>query len=158
MNQPHQPEPRAAAENFATTAGQQLSEASKELATVGKMVGSGQLRLAEDTAHELITTLDRINSAVREMIQRSGEIDVPLRLGDNLVGRAMGERLRAAANGGTAAAIPVLEQFADELDDLETTVRRAAGLYRAADEEAHDTVQRVAREHLHEHDTREGAL
>lgn len=127
---------------FAQGAAAALAPVAQDLDTVDEQVRSGQLRLDEGTARRLLASVAAVQSRVHELIADTGQrVDRPLRLGDNVIGRTMGERLRQAASGGTDAALPVLEEFSGQLEKLELIVRRAAGLIVAADEEASELLR-----------------
>lgn len=105
---------------------------------------SGILRMDEDSARDLLASLAKIQAKVHKLIGKDGgDLTEPLRFGDSFVAHALSKRLEGAASGGTRAAIPVLKEFSDVLEDLELTVRTAAGLYVAQDEDAQDRLQRV---------------
>ncbi|WP_199430866.1 hypothetical protein [Qaidamihabitans albus] len=129
---------------FAAGAAAALAPVAKELEVVHERVRTGDLRLDEDAARRLLASIAAVQARVHNLIADSGEgIDRPLRLGDNFVAQAMSERLRAAASGGPDAAIPVLEEFSDQLEMFESIVRRAAGILADTDEEAGELIARA---------------
>lgn len=150
MPEPNQQQPvtTAPSESFVAHASAGLANVAEDLDTVRESAGSGNLRMDEDYARHLLAALADVESRVQRMILRSSDLDVRLRLGDNVVGQAMSERLRGAASGGAGAAIPVLEDFAEMVQGLEATVRKAAGLYRATEDEAQQRILDVMRSEL----------
>lgn len=129
---------------FADNAAASLAPVARELERVRDRVSTGELRLGEDAAQDLLVTLSTLQSQVRTLVAESGEgLGQPLPLGDNLVGTAMSERLRGAASGDSGAAIPVLEEFNLQLERLGDIVRRAAGLISASDDDARERLGRI---------------
>lgn len=136
--------PQAPDARFASAAAASLAPVARDLESVDQRVRSGELVLDVDAAHRLLATLNDIKSRVHDLIANSDRtIDQVLKFGDNFVGETMSRRLRSAASGGGSAAIPVLQEFANQLEALESTVRRAAGMIVATDTEAQDTFQRL---------------
>ncbi|MFF5991410.1 hypothetical protein [Prauserella flavalba] len=129
---------------FASGAAAALAPVAEDLETVHDQVRTGELKLDPDAAHRLLASITAVQSRVHTLIADCGErIDRPLRFGDNFVGRTMGERLRGAASGGAGAALPVLEEFARQLERLDEIVRRAAGLIAEADTDASERLTRL---------------
>jgi hypothetical protein len=79
-----------------------------------------------------------------DLVSECAALDTPLRFGDNWVGRLMSERLHTVAVDQNGGVTPVLATFHQVLDDLETTVRLAAGLYETTDEQAAADLERAA--------------
>lgn len=124
-----------------------LAEVSGEMRRMRDSIATGGLRLDVDTARKLLAALADTESRVQRMIvHASSDLDRRLRLGDNPIGHTMSERFQGAAAGGRRAAGPVLEDFAKLLEELETTVRQAAGLYVAADDDAAETLGKATRD------------
>lgn len=122
-----------------------LVEVSGEVRRMRDSIASGGLRMDAEAAHKLLASLADTQAGVQRMIVRaSSDLDQRLRLGDNPIGHTMSERFRGAASGGRRAARPVLEDFAKLLEELEQTVRKAAGLYVAADDDAVDRLGKAA--------------
>ncbi|MFC4005002.1 hypothetical protein ACFS2C_27670 [Prauserella oleivorans] len=131
---------------FASGAADALAPVARDLDVVREQVQDGRLHLDPDAAHELLAAITRLQSRVHTLIADGSErIDQPLRFGANFVARAMSERLRGAASGGADAAIPVLEDFAGQLEKLDDIVRRAAGLITEADAAAGDQLHSLGR-------------
>ncbi|OLZ47943.1 hypothetical protein BS329_27345 [Amycolatopsis coloradensis] len=105
----------------------------------------GTVKVTEDAAKKLIDALMKARQELNALIKDSTEFKVPLKLGDNFVGRTMSDRFQGAATEGTEAAVPVLEDFAVVLKDLQLTVMAARKMYVAADEEGQEQLERVAR-------------
>jgi hypothetical protein len=79
-----------------------------------------------------------------ELVTECGALDTPLRFGDNWVGHIMSERLRMVAVDQNGGVTPVLATFNQVLDDLESTVRFAAGEYEATDAQVAADLKRAA--------------
>lgn len=106
---------------------------------------SGGLLMDEETAIKLLASLGEIRDRVDALVADATELDVPLRLGDNWVARAMSERLHAVAEGTDSAAIRVLKQFRLVVEDYELAVRAAANRVKAADDDALSDLRDAAR-------------
>lgn len=130
-------------QGFAAGAAASLAPVAQELEAVRSQVGTGDLQLDQDAARKLLASLAEIHARVHRMIARSSDLDVSLRLGQNIVGEVMSERLRGAASGGTKAAIPVLERFGELLYELETTIRTASGIVEENEHEYQAYFQRA---------------
>ncbi|MCR3720176.1 MULTISPECIES: hypothetical protein [Prauserella salsuginis group] len=138
--------PTAPALDFAGGAADRLVPVAEELNQVREQIDSGELRLDEGAAHNLLATLMQLQGHVHRLIADAGEnIAAPLRFGDNFVGETLAERLRGAAEGDANAALPVLTAYAAQLEKLEGIVRAAAGMITTADEEAGEDLQRIGR-------------
>ncbi|UJW34492.1 hypothetical protein L3Q67_12385 [Saccharothrix sp. AJ9571] len=118
---------------FGSAAGGALAPIAGDVRNVKMEAKKGSLQLSDEAAEGLLGALAEIEATVNQLIRDSKELDVPLRLGANFVGRTMGERLREAAN---SAATPVLQDFGSVLNDLELTVRAARKNFKATDAEA----------------------
>lgn len=129
---------------FAGGAAASLAPVARELDTVGERVGAGELRLDPELARRLLDELSAVRARVEELLSASSDgIDRPLRFGDNIVAKAMGERFRGAASGPTGAAIPVLRGFLAQVEKVENIVARAARLVTDADEDAAERLGRA---------------
>lgn len=126
----------AAAGALAPVAGQ--IEHAKEQAL------AGTLSIDLDAAKAILKQLAALRARAAELVRDCADLDNPLKFGDNWVGRIMSERLRAVAVGPEGSVTPVLRTFHQVLDDLEATVRFAAGLYETADEQAANDLLRAA--------------
>jgi hypothetical protein len=104
----------------------------------------GGLKLDPAAAKLLIATLTRLHARVDTLVKSSGDLDEPLKFGQNFVGQTVAGRLRDTASGGSAAVTPVLTEFSRVLGDLQATVQAAAGSYVVTDEEAALRMQRAA--------------
>ncbi|AXB45827.1 hypothetical protein A4R43_27860 [Amycolatopsis albispora] len=109
---------------------------------VKKEAKKGSLQLSDEAAEGLLTALAEIQATVNQLVRDSKELDVPLRLGNNFVGRTMSDRLREAA---TSAATPVLQDFGSVLDDLELTVRAARKNFKTTDADAKEQLEKARR-------------
>lgn len=128
------------------------NESSNSLTPIAARVGdarrdaqSGALRIDLDAARRLLDRLGDLRTRARQLVAAGVELDRPLRFGDNWVGGLVSQRLRGVAVDDDRGVAPVLDTFHQVLDDVEATVRLAAGLYRTADDEVVDTLGRCAR-------------
>jgi hypothetical protein len=128
--------PGAAAGALAPVAGQ--VEQVKEQAL------AGTLSIDLEAAKLLLKQLAALRLRADDLVSECVTLDTPLRFGDNWVGRLMSERLRTVAVDQNGGVTPVLATFHQVLDDLETTVRLAAGLYETTDEQAAADLKRAA--------------
>jgi hypothetical protein len=110
---------------------------------VRQKAGVGGLRLDVESANALLRQLGLLRQRVAALVEGSAELDTPLRFGDNWIGRIMSERLRTVAVDRHSGIGPVLAAFARVLDDLEYTIRAAAGLYHTTDQESADKLRRA---------------
>lgn len=130
--------------DFLQNATAALVPVAEELDVVHDHVRAGALKLDEGAAHRLLATLSALQSRVHMLITEGNTgIGQPLQLGHNFVGQVMGQRLRSAAFGAGDAAIPVLKEFALQLERLEDIVRRAAGLLSEVEEQARDRLGKL---------------
>ncbi|MGA6165820.1 hypothetical protein [Amycolatopsis magusensis] len=127
---------------FGPAAGGALAPIAGDVRNVKQEAKKGSLQLSDEAAEGLLGALAEIEATVNQLIRDSKELDVPLRLGANFVGRTMGERLREAA---TSAATPVLRDFGSVLNDLELTVRAARKNFEATDAEAQELLAEARR-------------
>ena len=120
------------------------------LAPVADQVGkakeqalAGSLTIDLDAAKAILAQLNRLRARAEGLVGECVELDIPLRFGDNWVGRIMSERLRTVAVDRDGGVTPVLEEFHRVLDDLAVTVQLAAGLYEATEERATEDLRRT---------------
>jgi hypothetical protein len=104
---------------------------------------AGSLRIDLDAANVILKQLAALRLRAADLVRDCADLDTPLKFGDNWVGQIMSTRLRAVAVGRRGAVTPVLTTFHQVLDDLEATVRFAAGAYQTADEQAEDDLRRA---------------
>jgi len=105
---------------------------------------AGTLRIDLAAAKLLLKQLAALRLRAADLVSECVALDTPLRFGDNWVGRLMSERLRTVAVDQNGGVTPVLTTFHQVLDDLEATVRLAAGLYETTDERAAADLKRAA--------------
>ncbi|RZQ61994.1 hypothetical protein [Amycolatopsis suaedae] len=132
-----------AREGFAASA-PKLAPIAGDVQAVKKSAKTGGLKLEEGAAQKLQKELADIRVRVVAMMREARELDVPLHLGSSFVAHAMSERLRWAAGG---AAIPVLGDFRDVLEDLELIVKRADKKFKETEEQAEEQF-RIAMENV----------
>lgn len=130
-----QPFPGAAAGALAPVAGQ--VEHVKEQAL------AGSLRIDTDAAKVILKQLEALRLRAATLVRECADLDTPLRFGDNWVGQIMSERLRTVAVDQNGGVTPVLTTFHQVLDDLESTVRFAAGLFETTDQQAAADLRRA---------------
>ncbi|MQA08363.1 MAG: hypothetical protein GEU98_07375 [Pseudonocardiaceae bacterium] len=102
----------------------------------------GDLYMDADAGRALLGQLTDIRSQVIDLISECGDLDQPLKFGDNWVGDTMNQKLRGAAAGEPRAFTPVLEEFQQVLNDLQRTVKYAAGLYTEVDEQTAEDLRK----------------
>jgi hypothetical protein len=124
--------------------------ASGALAPVADKIGkakeqalAGSLKIDLDVAKHILVQLGKLRARAAELVRDCADLDTPLRFGDNWVGRIMSERLRMVAVDRDGGVTHVLTAYHQVLDDLEATVRFAAGLYETSDERAADDLRRA---------------
>lgn len=132
-----------AAKDFTAVAGGGLAPVAGQIAGVHQAAKTGAVKLTEDAAKKLVDSLDHARATLAQLIKESAQLEKPLPLGDNFIGRAMSDRLQEVATEGTGAAIPVLQEFAKVLTDLELAVKSARHLYTAKDEKAREDLDRI---------------
>jgi len=104
---------------------------------------AGMLRIDVDVAKVLLRQLAELRLRAADLVRDCADLDTPLRFGDNWVGQIMSRRLRTVAVGQHGGVTPVLTTFHQVLEDLEATVRFAAGLYETTDLETADNLMRA---------------
>jgi hypothetical protein len=105
---------------------------------------AGTLRIDLEAAKVILKQLAALRLRAAELVKDCADLDTPLKFGDNWVGQLMSERLLRATVGRRGAVTPVLRTFHEVLDDLEATVRFAAGVYETTDDQAAADLQRAA--------------
>ncbi|SFB01075.1 hypothetical protein SAMN05216266_103261 [Amycolatopsis marina] len=131
---------------FAQPAGAALAPVARQIQQVKTQAQSGGLALDDGAARQLMADLSSVQAQVRQLIVDVADgLDVPLRLGDNIIGRTMAERLRGAAAGNPGAVLPVLEQFSEVVAELEDIVRAADRTYTETDESAAQSTRDIGR-------------
>jgi hypothetical protein len=140
------PEPShdATPDGFAAGAAAGLSQVSGMISALAPDVDSGALTITDDAARQLLSALGQLHDRAVALAGGVDELQQPLHFGHNWVGYTMDSTLRGAASGRADSVSPVLTQFADLLDQLRTTVARAAGDYAATDAEAGLALNRAA--------------
>jgi hypothetical protein len=104
---------------------------------------AGTLTIDLEAARVILRQLGALRLRAADLVEGCADLDTPLRFGDNWVGRIMSDRLQEVAAGPRGAVTPVLRTFHQVLDDLESTVRFAAGMYESADAQAEDDLKRA---------------
>jgi hypothetical protein len=120
-----------------------LAPVADQVGKVREQALAGSLKIDLDAARVILADLGRLRLRAEGLVTRCAELDLPLRFGDNWVGQIMSERLRTVAVDRDGGVTPVLVAFHQVLDDLESTVRFAAGMYEAGDEQAADDLRRA---------------
>lgn len=138
---PQQPPPKG----FPGSAAGALAPVAGEVKQVKHKAQIGGLKLDADTANELLRRIGVLKQRARQLVTDGGDLDRPLKLGDNWVAEQMSERLRQVAADRDGGVTPVLSAFARVLADLEYTIRAAAGLYYTTDEESAAELRRSVR-------------
>lgn len=118
---------------FPDAAGQTLTPVAGQVEEVKQQALAGTLRIDLDTAKAILKQLAALRSRAEELVKACADLDTPLRFGDNWVGQIMAARLRTVAVERDGGVTPVLKTFHQVIDDLEATVRFAAGIYEATD-------------------------
>src|SRR5262245_52827510 len=87
---------------------------------------AGTLHIDTEAAKVILRQLGALRLRAADLVNDCADLDIPLKFGDNWVGRIMSDRLQEVAAGPRGAVTPVLRTFHQVLDDLESTVRFAA--------------------------------
>lgn len=136
------PEPRA----FPGAAAGALAPVADQIDKAKEQALAGSLRIDLEVAKVILVQLDRMRARAARLVGDCVHLDTPLQFGDNWVGRIMSERLRLVAVDRDGGVTHVLTAFHQVLDDLEATVRFAAGLYETSDQQAADDLRRAVRQ------------
>ncbi|MBB4906953.1 hypothetical protein [Actinophytocola algeriensis] len=132
-------EPRA----FPGAASGALAPVATKVGKVKEQALAGSLTIDLEVAKVILVQLGTLRARAAELVRDCVDLDTPLRFGDNWVGRIMSERLRMVAVDSDGGVTHVLTAFHQVLDDLEATVRFAAGMYETSDESAADDLRRA---------------
>jgi hypothetical protein len=132
-------EPRA----FPGAASGALAPVATKVGKVKEQALAGSLTIDLEVAKVILVQLGTLRARAAELVRDCVDLDTPLRFGDNWVGRIMSERLRMVAVDSDDGVTHVLTAFHQVLDDLEATVRFAAGMYETSDESAADDLRRA---------------
>lgn len=133
------PEPKA----FPGAAAGALAPVAAQVDKVKEQALAGSLKIDLDAAKVILANLAKLRLRAAELVRDCTDLDIPLKFGDNWVGQIMSERLRTVAVDRDGGVTPVLTAFHQVLDDLESTVRFAAGMYETSDEQAADDLKRA---------------
>jgi hypothetical protein len=135
---------RASPAEFAPAAAGALAPVAGQVEKAKEQALAGTLRIDLESARVILGQLAALRLRAGDLVRACAELDTPLRFGDNWVGRLVAERLRTVAVDRDAGVTPVLAAFHQVLDDLEATVRFAAGVYAATDDRAAADLVRAA--------------
>lgn len=122
--------------SFPAAAAGALAPVAGEVAQVGKQAQGGGLRLDADAATVMLRRIAEVREKAQGLVTDSGELDTPLRFGDNWIGEIMSDRLRTVAVTEQGGISPVLERFAELMVELESIVQASADRYTTMDEAA----------------------
>ncbi|HEX5119692.1 MAG TPA: hypothetical protein VFW65_31270 [Pseudonocardiaceae bacterium] len=123
-----------------------LNDAAGQLAAVRQAVASHTVHLDPVAATALLSVLDELGIQVADLVSFSDRsMDHQLHFGHNWVGAIMDQRLRGAVNGRPDSLRPVLSLLREVLGEVTDTVRGAAGLAAAADDESAERLNRIGR-------------
>lgn len=123
---------------FSAPAAHALKPVAGQLHQIRRKAEVGGLQLDHQAAAELLRRIAVLRTRAADLVTDSGELDAPLRFGDSWVADLMSARLRTVAVDRRGGATAVLRAFAKVLDDLELTIKAAAGQYYTNDEESAD--------------------
>lgn len=123
---------------FAAPAAGALVPVAGQLDQVRRKAEVGGLHLDQQAATELLRRIAALRARAAGLVTDSTELDAPLRFGDSWVADLMSARLRTVAVDRRGGATAVLQAFAKVLNDLELTIKAAAGQYYTTDEESAD--------------------
>jgi hypothetical protein len=104
---------------------------------------AGSLHIDLEAAQAIIEQLAALRLRAGDLVRDCADLDTPLKFGDNWVGHIVARRLHSVAAGRSGAVTPVLTTFHQVLDDLEATVRFAAGMYETTDQQAAAELKRA---------------
>jgi hypothetical protein len=123
---------------FSGPAAGALKPVAGQVHQVRRKAEVGGLKLDQEAAAVLLRRIAVLRTRAAGLVIDSGELDAPLRFGDSWVADLMSARLRTVAVDHRGGATAVLRAFAKVLDDLELTIKAAAGQYYTTDEAAAD--------------------
>ena len=126
------------APGFSGPAAGALKPVAGQVHQVRRKAEVGGLRLDHQAAAELLRRIAVLRARAAGLVTDSAELDTPLRFGDSWVGDLMSARLRTVAVDRHGGATAVLRAFSKVLDDLELTIKAAAGQYFTTDEASAD--------------------
>lgn len=118
-----------------------LAPVAGNVETVKNQAAAGSLRIDLDAATVLLRQIEALKNRAGDLVQDSGDLDLPLRFGESWVGQIMSERMRTVAISDNGGVTPVLQAFHQVLGDLEATVRLAAGDYQVNEEQAAEAMR-----------------
>jgi len=130
-------------EPFGGSAAGALAPVAGQMAQAKEQALAGTLSIDLEAAQAILKQLAAQRLRAADLVRDGADLDTRLKFGDNWVGQIMSKRLRSVAAGSTGAVTPVLRTFHQVLDDLEATVRFAAGLYATTDEQAETDLKRA---------------
>jgi hypothetical protein len=123
-------------EQFPEAAAGALAPVAGRVEQAKQSAQSGDVYIDREAARDIIHRINALHRRAKALQQESGELDVPLKFGENWVGGLMAQRFTRAAGHSDTGITTVLGTFSQVLWDLEATVRLAADLYARGDEEA----------------------
>jgi hypothetical protein len=123
---------------FGAPAAAALVPVAGEVKEVRQKAEVGGLTLDREAADAMLRRLAALKRRTQQLVTDSGNLDTPLRFGDNWVGELMSQRLRTVAADRRAGVISVLTAFSKVLTDLEYTIKAASDQYFTTDEESAD--------------------
>ena len=126
------------APGFSGPAAGGLIPVAGEVHQVRRKAAVGGLHLDQAAAAELLSRIGALRARAAALVVDSDALDAPLRFGDSWVADLMSARLRTVAADRHGGATAVLRAFEKVLNDLEFTIRAAAGQYYTTDEESAD--------------------
>lgn len=132
-------------DEFPIAAAGALAPVADQVHRVREATELGGLRMDQAEARVLLANLAKIRARVDDLVTGCGALDQPLRFGDNWVGAIMADRLHGVAATDRQSVTSVMTEFRQVLDDLEATVRAAAGVYAATDQRGADDIRQAAR-------------
>ncbi len=123
---------------FGAPAAGALVPVAGEVKDVRQKAEVGGLELDRDAAYEMLRRIAALKRRTQDLVKDSGNLDTPLRFGDNWVGELMANRLRTVADDRRTGVISVLTAFSKVLTDLEYTIKAASDQYYTTDQESAD--------------------
>lgn len=129
--------------SFPGAAAGALEPVAGQVSQAKEQAMAGTLHIDLDAAKVILKQLGALRLRAADLVKDCADLDTPLKFGDNWVGQIMSDRLQEVASGRRGAVTPVLRTFHQVLDDLESTVRFAAGMYETADEQSEAELKRA---------------